>query len=607
MKRDENFYSRLLSLNNSVAYKAEGPDRKIVFISGACERLTGKSAGQLIGLSLNAFVHKQNLAKVSAAISGGTYSLEYRLMPEGGKALWALDKGMVTTDSEGGIMSEGIITDVSASRRARSSRRRFMAELAGGVRQPVSTMIGYLELSEDMLDEDDVIAGYLATAKRSATSVLRMLNDLSDMGILESRAESETEVFSLHELLRAMAESFTEAGRPVEVIYETGMSLCFRGDKARIQHIVSSLIEEASDRMQEGVVTVRAGIEGQDVAVTVADTAQPMTAKELKKLFMPSQVSGGRFAYAVCKRLAEIINAEISATSSESGNFIKLKISMRPETCEGGCKGTCFADSVPDGSRRFSRAFSILLADDTPENADLASIRLMHKGHRVDVVADGAEAFDCFQKNHYDAVLLDVNLPVFDGFSTARRIRSVHRKRYVPVIGMTAGRTTAVRQEAIESGMDGVFSKPLDFPALFAKLDSLVPAEAGFTVRHVSCVDDSGSELSVLDDFADVRAGVKLWGGGSMYLSALKEFASSYRGSAKVLAEMIPDDVTESYKYSRRVKNVISSLACDRLYNRIADIESWLFARDGDVALMMLKEYEEELDEFVKAVDSIDI
>ncbi len=613
---DKDFYSRLLAVSESFAYRAKGEDRKLLFVSGSFERLTGVAHDEALDTELSSMVHRMNQNKVFEVLrnASGSFNLEYRIVRNGRKPLWVRDRGIIYTGDDGERYIDGIITDISKPHRIKSDRQKFLSGLANELRMPMSSVIGFLELSLDMLDEDDVIAGYLGTAKKSAGTVLRLLNDFSDVNILGFTSDSDKEVFNLYEMLESSVYLYSQSDRKnladVRLIYDPDMSRCFRGDKARMRRVIHSLLEEACVKSREKTVTVKVFMEGGLVNICVMDSGAPMTRHELKTLFVPAAGSGRskHLNYTVCKRLADLMNSELTAESSSDGNLIRLRTEMRAENCEGGCIGMCYSGKESESrARSFDRAFHILLAEDVQENADLAAIRLGHKGHRVDVVSDGREAAAMYAKHSYDAVLIDVHMPVMDGIRAAEKMRSHGKKKYVPIIGMTSGLTSSVRQKCLEAGMDSVFAKPLDFSLLFEKLDRLVPIEQGFTVRKIDCDDDAEIDFSSLDAFADVKAGIRIWGGSSMFLSALKDFASSHRNCAEELWGLIISDVPAAYKYAHRIKNVISSLGCDSLYGQIADIESWLFVRDTDVALMLHEDFGREMSELIKAVDSIDI
>src|SRR5262249_39307344 len=127
----------------------------------------------------------------------------------------------------------------------------------------------------------------------------------------------------------------------------------------------------------------------------------------------------------------------------------------------------------------------VLLADDNPINRKVGVALLAQLGHPVDVVTNGAEVLSAIGSRAYDVVLLDVQMPVMDGYETARRIRSpggglVVRPR---VIAMTANARAVDRERCLEAGMDDFLAKPLRLDALQVMLDSVVSAREMVTTR----------------------------------------------------------------------------------------------------------------------------
>lgn len=133
----------------------------------------------------------------------------------------------------------------------------------------------------------------------------------------------------------------------------------------------------------------------------------------------------------------------------------------------------------------------ILLVDDSEANRDMLSRRLQRKGHHVVVAADGRRAVDMVRAEPPDVVLMDLNLPVLDGWSATREIKAMPEARHVPVIALTAHAMSGDRQRALDAGCDDYEAKPIDFPRLLSKIDAhcvavVVAAERATPAPHPS-------------------------------------------------------------------------------------------------------------------------
>ena len=127
---------------------------------------------------------------------------------------------------------------------------------------------------------------------------------------------------------------------------------------------------------------------------------------------------------------------------------------------------------------------SILLAEDNPINQRLALRLLERRGHRVTLANDGVEAVAAFEQGTFDVILMDVQMPVLDGFGATTRIREIQARRgtHVPIIALTAHAMRGDRERCLAGGMDGYCSKPINAQELFAAIDaarSLEPTPAG--------------------------------------------------------------------------------------------------------------------------------
>lgn len=152
---------------------------------------------------------------------------------------------------------------------------------------------------------------------------------------------------------------------------------------------------------------------------------------------------------------------------------------------------------------------NILAADDVPQNLELLQLTLEHFGHRVHCVADGEGALQAFTQQRFDLILMDVQMPGVDGLEASRRIRQLEAaeaREPIPIIALTASVLDQDRQAALDSGMNGFASKPLDLNALLWEV-----------ARLLGLTDVPGAVVSatrVADDgLFDWVRGSSLWGG----------------------------------------------------------------------------------------------
>ncbi|QPJ64577.1 MAG: response regulator [Candidatus Nitrohelix vancouverensis] len=131
----------------------------------------------------------------------------------------------------------------------------------------------------------------------------------------------------------------------------------------------------------------------------------------------------------------------------------------------------------------YSESFKILLADDTPMNLTLATKLLTRRGHQVNTSVNGLEAFELFQKEPFDLILMDVQMPVMGGVEATQKIREYEKTntpgKRMPIIALTANDSESDREEYLRSGMDGVITKPLNIKTIVQEIKDIIKAMPG--------------------------------------------------------------------------------------------------------------------------------
>jgi CheY-like chemotaxis protein len=117
----------------------------------------------------------------------------------------------------------------------------------------------------------------------------------------------------------------------------------------------------------------------------------------------------------------------------------------------------------------------ILLVEDNEMNRDMLSRRLQRKGHDVAIAVDGAEGIEMARSDAPDLILMDMSLPVVDGWEATRQIKADERTRHIPVIALTAHAMSGDREKALAAGCDDYDTKPIELPRLLGKIEALLP------------------------------------------------------------------------------------------------------------------------------------
>ena len=381
-----------------------------------------------------------------------------------------------------------------AARRAESANRaktQFLQRMSHDIRTPINGIQGMVEIGEYYKDDPEKQSQCRQSIRESARLLLELVNEVLDMGKLESgeivREERPFDLIALLDSVGGLPEQ-SAAARGIRVdrkpreVQHTALIGSPVYLKRLLMNIYSNAVKYNKDN---GSITVRCRelrTEG-DTAwfeFICADTGIGMSEEFQKYLFEPfaQEHSTARSAYdgtglgmAIAKALTEKMGGTITFTSREGeGTTFRITLPFRIDTAGRLPQQPAAEPEVSDALR----GMRILLAEDNELNMEIAEFMLQSAGAEVTEAHDGREAVELFRASppgHFDAVLMDVMMPVLDGYQATGIIRTSDRPDAgVPIIAMTANAFVEDRQRAREAGMTEHLAKPLDRAVLVRTL-----------------------------------------------------------------------------------------------------------------------------------------
>jgi CheY-like chemotaxis protein len=311
--------------------------------------------------------------------------------------------------------------------------------------------------------------------------MLALINDILDFSRIDSDGiKLQNESLDLHELLNQQRSLFNpmaqEKGLALSLEVSPSLPKYVRGDALRIRQILQNLLSNAIKFTDRGTITIEAAAAGatseaetRTISLGVRDTGIGIPESEFDNLYVPffqlneaSVVNRGTgLGLPIAKMLTELMDGEISVESTPgAGSYFcaKLQLELAQPT-----ESTLPESYEPKEMSTSSVAgLRVLLAEDNPVNAGLVKLYLNSSGTILDVAGNGAEAVEMHASGHYDAILMDFEMPIMDGLEATRRIRqaesgSSHR---VPIIGVTANALDEDIKRCLDAGMNTVLSKP---------------------------------------------------------------------------------------------------------------------------------------------------
>ncbi|MEO9484740.1 MAG: ATP-binding protein [Ekhidna sp.] len=367
--------------------------------------------------------------------------------------------------------------------KASSIKEQFLSTMSHEIRTPLNAIIGTTNLLE-MEHPELEGSNRLRMLKFGSNNLLTLINDILDFQKIESgNLEIVTEDINLHELGENIIETWKSVPKQgdVQLSYHYSNSLPdhFLCDEVRLTQVLNNLISNALKFTEEGEVELKVIPGGEEIVqFVIKDTGIGIPEDKQETIFetfkqvnssRTSKAGGTGLGLSISKHLVDLMGGKLEVSSREN-------------------EGTSFYFSVPLGisSTKTSRKkkvkarnaqldLKILLVEDNKANQEIAKGFLNRWGIRVDVANDGEEALEKVVSKAYDLMIIDVRMPVMDGYEATRRIRSMEDVyfRRLPIIALTASTLLESRSKMEESGMDEIVSKPFDPDDLFEKVSRL--------------------------------------------------------------------------------------------------------------------------------------
>lgn len=365
----------------------------------------------------------------------------------------------------------------------------FLSAMSHEILTPINGMLGLNQLMLHHLDDTEKVQECLEQSSMTAKYLLTLVSDIFDMSKLQENGLAiEHAMFSLARTVQSVEfieqERMSEKGLQFEVDAQF-LHPYLIGDETRVQQILRNLTDNAykftppggkvtvkvrQEQIKDGWVSSR---------ISVEDTGCGMSEAFRKKIFdsftrESHDVSKGNqgmgLGMAICHELAKLMNGE-------------LLVESEPD------RGSCFtfvfpaqmAQEIPEQQPIEEKKGRILVAEDNELNADIIKELLQDAGYPVDVAKNGQEAVELFknsEEGYYPFILMDLLMPVKDGYQAAREIRKMSRPdaETVKIIACTANVLKEDRSRAIASGMDSFIAKPIDMRRLLGVLSAAEPA-----------------------------------------------------------------------------------------------------------------------------------
>ena len=426
------------------------------------------------------------------------YEITYRMKCKDGSWKYIEDRGHKIRKPDGVIEHWNLILDknelvekniaLESEKKANKSKSDFLSRMSHDMRTPLNGIIGLMDICMKHPEDRTLVDSSRLKARVAADHLLSLINDTLELSKLESEeAKLAKEDFYLPELIHEV-ETIAQMRADEECITIRFMDDPYSipypnliGSSLHVKQIFLNLITNSIKyNRKNGSVDCYLKEEKESeervlVDVTIKDTGIGMSEDFLKNIFQPfvqadqgarSQYKGTGLGMAIVKELLERMGGTIQIDSVENqGTTIHVVIPFEIAEESAAVQEMSELPKENLSGRR------ILLVEDNELNREIAAFLLKDEGISVTEAEDGQQALECFLKmpeGYYDAVLMDIMMPVMDGYQATRAIRGSGKKdaEMIPIIAMTANAFAEDKRKTMEAGMDAHLSKPINVPEL---------------------------------------------------------------------------------------------------------------------------------------------
>ncbi|HZW16211.1 MAG TPA: ATP-binding protein [Brevundimonas sp.] len=425
--------------------------------------------------------------------NGQCYRFEDRRLSDGGVVSIAVDiTGLKRREAELERTADELAAAKAAAESANQAKSEFLANMSHEIRTPLNGVVGMADLlCRSALGPKE--REFAEIIRSSGQSLERLLSDILDLARVESGAVTlERTTFHLGDAIRATVAlsrlKAEEKGLDLSLTVDPALDLAVEGDPTRTRQILTNLLSNAIKFTQTGTVEVsattaregvmRLSVRDSGVGFDEADKARVFRRFEQADGSITRRFGGTGLGLAICRQLAELMGGDLDCTSAPGAGStfwadLPLILADAPQA----------AHPVEEqATAEFDGVLRVLIADDHPTNRKVVDLILTGVGAETTCVEDGAQAVEAFRAGLFDVVLMDMQMPVMDGLSAVRAIRTWEAEQGrspTPMMMLTANTLPEHVAAGAEAGADGHIPKPITAARLLAAVDDALSGMGG--------------------------------------------------------------------------------------------------------------------------------
>ena len=486
---------------------------------------------------------------------------------------------------------------------ANQAKSDFLANMSHEIRTPMNAILGFTDvLRRGMEENPHQRMEYLNTIHSSGNHLIELINDILDLSKVEAgKLDLEIREFSLprllHETTHVLSAKAQQQG--IDLNYQVIETIpeMIQSDSTRLKQVLINLVSNAIKFTEVGRVVLQCRSAGDFLQFDVVDTGVGMTPEQQQKIFDPfsqadssvtRRYGGTGLGLSICKRFVEALGGSISVTSEiGQGSTFTVRLPVATDGTQNWMDHQACVQSVSESDRamvaQLHRQFQpakILVVDDGKTNRGLVAVIARRHGLEVLEADNGAVGIEIAEREQIDLILMDMQMPVLDGYTATKRLRESGCR--IPIIALTGNAMQGDRQRCLDIGCDGYLTKPIEIDQLIDTLGQHLPfsSEVIPAVTNYQTTSDTtqftgqftgesqtGSTNSSTESYSEMEY-VEPWG------STLPMDDPEFRQIVEKFVELLPE----------KLQRMIDALKSED-FQALSDLGHWLKGSGGTVGL----------------------
>jgi signal transduction histidine kinase/CheY-like chemotaxis protein len=413
--------------------------------------------------------------------------IEYRVVKKDGSVIYIHSRALIAEIKDGHpIKMTGALQDItelketelealeakSVAENATKAKSEFLANMSHEIRTPLNAILGFVDLLKTQV-KDKVALKHVGIIDQSSKSLLQIIEDILDFSKIESgNLLIEDISFNLHDEIKLLIKLFSakclEKHISLHLDIDKSVPEYIKSDPLRIKQIVSNLISNAIKFTDEGKnIYVDLSYKSGDLHISVRDEGRGIAKDKLSVIFeafkqedtsTTRKYGGTGLGLAISSKIVNMLGGVLSVKSKENEGsvfYFSIPVHISQKTLKD-------SEQI---SERTKFDGHILLVEDNRPNQMLMEIVLKKAGLTYKIANDGLEAIDAFQKEKFDIILMDENMPNLNGIDATKKILDIEYKEnleHTPIVALTANALKGDRERFLEAGMDEYLTKPIN-------------------------------------------------------------------------------------------------------------------------------------------------